>query len=113
MFTDIILFDQHETPMSNRMVAILFFPITGPVLSQLISGLFVPSREYKIRSSTKDFHQRMNLVLEDSSVVCPGSDDHADLTDSRLATFVGGHRQSIPGYFVENLHKVHYLLDIY
>lgn len=96
------------------MVAILFFPITGPVLSQLISGLFVPSREYKIRSSIKGFHQRMNLVLEDSSVECPGSDDHVDLTDgSRLATFVGGHRQSILGYFVETLHKARYLLDIY
>lgn len=56
----------------------------------------------------------MNLVLEDSSVVCPESDDHVELTDSsRLTTFVGGHRQSILGYFVENLHKAHCLSDIY
>lgn len=78
----------------------MFSPmITGSVLSRLISGLLIPSREYEIRSSIKGCHLRENLILlEFSSVVCPGLDDHVDLTDSRLGTFVESHMQSIPGF---------------
>lgn len=92
-----------------------FVPVmTVSVLSRLISGLHIPSREYEIRSSLSQSGLSLNsILLEGSSVACPGLGDHVDLTDSRRGTFVGCHMQSASGRFAEKLDKARYLVDIY